>query len=573
MGVLLGLYYILFEREKMHRFNRFYLLSAVVFSLALPLVTIPLYVEAAASPQALPMEQYLEFREQQMPGENITTGNHEVTVTPTYEAPEAIYINYSPYIAWGLYLSVVLVLSVRFIVNILRFYKIRRNSLIVSYKGTNLVLLNQDVLPHTYLNNIYVSKNEYENKLIAPELFTHELTHVRQYHTLDILFIETLKTIFWFNPLLYFYKKAIQLNHEFLADEKVIDSTANTVYYQKLLLEKASVGTTFSMASNLTFSLTKKRFIMMTKTTSTTKAGFIKLVIVPVITALIMLLCTKTIAKATNIMQEIQSEKQETITKEDKRRDTYYAGVTIIVKKHNGELVLSKQYEELTLEQKREYLFFVPQGLAEKKLAENRFEDYKNRKKFAVWIDDKYVSDKILSNYTSNSFVSFTESFVHTNARSKKFPQEYQAHLYTRAYYDEVHKNPITHFSGKTYIYTLPDKKPTNKSSKKNTVIPNKSAEVDTPKSSTATLTENNTSLEKQERLSSHIQRAIFDIPSYKIRNMTVTKNVTQQQVDSIKIATPKVYVSNNPGDYGEMVIEYNDENGNTTTKKAFIEQ
>lgn len=310
----------------------------------------------------------------------------------------------------------------------------------------------------------------------------------------------------------------------------------------------------------------------MTKTTSTTKAGFIKLAIVPVVTTLLMLLCTETIAKSNTTVPQIQPE-QETTTQEDKRRDNYYSGVTIIVKKRSGELVFSKQYEELTVEQKRKYLFFVPQKLAEKKLTGDRFEDYKNSKKFAVWIDSKHVSGKALGNYASTSFVSFTESFVHINARSKKFPQEYQVHLYTRAYYDEVYKNPITHFSGKTYIYTLPDTKPATKSPKKTTTFSNKTMEDKAPELPTTTLSEKDVATEKKEKLSSHIQRAIFDIPVYKIKNMTITKNVTQQQVDSIKIATPKVYVSNNAGDYGKMAIEYTDERGNTASKTAFIEQ
>lgn len=161
------------------------------------------------------------------------------------------------------------------------------------------------------MNTIFVNRKEYANSSIEDELYTHEFTHVRQKHTLDILFIEALKTIFWFNPLLYFYKRAMQLNHEFLADEKVINTTANTVYYQNLLLEKASIGTTFSLASNLNFSITKKRFFMMTKTTSTAKAAILKIAITPVIAGLMMLLCTKTVAQETSKATHSNTPKTE----------------------------------------------------------------------------------------------------------------------------------------------------------------------------------------------------------------------------------------------------------------------
>src|SRR5690606_26392103 len=107
-----------------------------------------------------------------------------------------------------------------------------------------------------------------ENRKIENELFAHELVHVNQKHTLDILFAEFLIMVMWFNPLLYFYKKAIQLNHEFLADEKVIDAYQDVVSYQQMLLSRSSATPVLQLASNLNFGLTKKRLLMMTKNTS-----------------------------------------------------------------------------------------------------------------------------------------------------------------------------------------------------------------------------------------------------------------------------------------------------------------
>jgi len=275
MAVLLGLYYLLFEREKMHNFNRFYLLSALVVSLALPFITVITYIKKVEVSARQPFIS-----------SPVTTGI--VAHQP---------IDYWFYIGWGIYFVTTLILSIRFIRNVIHFAKKASVNPKVTMGRAKLILLEEKTLPHTFLNYIFINRMEHESRLIEEELYTHELTHVRQRHTLDILCIEALKTIFWFNPLLYFYKKAIQLNHEFLADEKVIDTTANTVYYQSLLLEKATVGTTFSMASNLTFSLTKKRFLMMTKTTSTKKAGFLKAAIIPVFTALLMLICSETVAQ------------------------------------------------------------------------------------------------------------------------------------------------------------------------------------------------------------------------------------------------------------------------------------
>lgn len=291
MAALLGLYYLLLEREKMHQFNRFYLLSALVFSLVIPFITVITYIEQTKVPASSII---------------VTTSQPNVNNIPLDES-----VNYLFYIGWALYAFITLVLAIRFLKNILPFIQKASSNPTVQLGKAKLILLEEKVLPHTFLNYIFVNREEYKARMIEDELYTHEYTHVKQRHTLDILFIEALKTIFWFNPLLYFYKKAIQLNHEFLADEKVIATTANTIYYQNLLLEKANVGATFSMASNLNFSLTKKRLLMMTKTTSTAKAGFLKLAIAPVITVLMMFLCTKTIAQET--LSDIPSEKIKTL--------------------------------------------------------------------------------------------------------------------------------------------------------------------------------------------------------------------------------------------------------------------
>jgi beta-lactamase regulating signal transducer with metallopeptidase domain len=73
-----------------------------------------------------------------------------------------------------------------------------------------------------------------------------------------------LKSTVWFNLIFIFYKRAIQLNHEFLADEKVVKSHNDVPFYQNLLISKANANSTY-YSSNLNYSVTKKRLIMMTK--------------------------------------------------------------------------------------------------------------------------------------------------------------------------------------------------------------------------------------------------------------------------------------------------------------------
>ena len=183
MGILLAVYYLLLEREKMHRFNRLFLLVSLVFSLALPLITIPVYVAAQTVPEV------------------VDSGPAAInsTVAPIVQQS----VNYRPFILWPLYGLGAALLLVRFTCNLLSFKQKINAGNVTAYENAKLVLVKEEILPHTFLNYIFINEKEYEARTIEKELFTHELTHVRQKHTLDILFIEILKIIFWFNPLLY----------------------------------------------------------------------------------------------------------------------------------------------------------------------------------------------------------------------------------------------------------------------------------------------------------------------------------------------------------------------------------
>jgi hypothetical protein len=279
------------------------------------------------------------------------------------------------------------------------------------------------------------------------------LTHVAQKHTFDVLFIELLKTIFWFNPIFIFYKRAIQLNHEFLADEKVIATYNNVSFYQNLLLSKANSYPIYHLTSNLNYSLTKKRLIMMTKTTSQTKAILKKIAIIPFIFGLVYFLCFKTVAQENNVSVKVQTNKKEEPTKD--RRDEYYAGVRIIFKDCNKKIIVDKQYEELTLEEKDKYIHYVPEPFIEKSPTEKEFIDFKNTSKYAIWIDEKHVSNDKLNNFSPKNITYFAGSPVKKNARSEKFPQPFQYHFYTKDYFDKNLKNSWKKFEGKEIIGTI----------------------------------------------------------------------------------------------------------------------
>ena len=434
LTVFLGFYHLVLEREKIHQFNRFYLLFAIVISFTIPFVTFEII-------KIIPVVQHFEPLNTVLTAAAIPENEIQEIKMPMEEN-----INFTPYLLWSLYGIISFLLFVRFGKNIWKLT--RKYKLSVKYKNANLVLVEEKVLPHTFLNSIFINIDDYNNRNIEEELYTHELVHVVQKHTLDILFIEFLKVIFWFNPVFICYKKAIQLNHEFLADEEIVKTYNNVPFYQNLLLQKGFSNQTIFLTSNLNYSVTKKRFIMMTKSKSQKSAILKKIAIAPILAALIYFFCIEVVAqeKIINVNSDV---KNPDLNGKDKIRDSYYSGVYV---KINDEKVNRKSvtlYEKLSLEDRRKYLNYIPEMMIENEIPELAFEKMKI-KNMAVWINGKVRTKEEIKKYKRTDFSYYTYSFVQKNARSKRFPQEFQYSLYTKKYFHENLKNSHLHFSGDT---------------------------------------------------------------------------------------------------------------------------
>jgi len=289
LGLLLAVYHLFLEKEKMHQFNRFYLLGSMLFSFYAPqfiIYTEPTIINEAIQPLFSTAEEFTL----------IQNPNNSETITPTYN------FDFNQIII-SLYILISSILLFRFFKNLFKISnKIRKNKK-SAFKNATVVLISEKIIPHTFLHYIFINKKEFKKNTIEDELFTHELTHVSQKHTFDILLVELLQIICWFNPLIIYLKKAIKLNHEFLADDSVIQSHQNTTEYQHLLLNKVALKNNIYLASNFNYSLTKKRLIMMTKQSSQLKMLFKKIAIIPLALGLIFLFANRVEAQ----------EKDETI--------------------------------------------------------------------------------------------------------------------------------------------------------------------------------------------------------------------------------------------------------------------
>lgn len=268
LTLMIAAYHLLLARAGTFRFNRFFLLFGICFSLITPLVQVEMLKEAI--PAELPVVSTISKMEEQM----VAFESPEIEMVILDHAQEdskrSIY-NFIELFVLFIYLLVALTLLLRYFDNIRKLLNTKKSTEIVHYENVQFNLVDEDTVPHSFLNHIFIGKEDYRNGM-STELLTHELAHVQQKHSWDILFVEFIKIIFWFNPVLYLYARDIRMNHEYLADRTVIDNHKNVSGYQHQLIQYLSRFKSPPFSSQLNYSLTKKRFEMMKKKISKTAA-------------------------------------------------------------------------------------------------------------------------------------------------------------------------------------------------------------------------------------------------------------------------------------------------------------
>jgi hypothetical protein len=125
------------------------------------------------------------------------------------------------------------------------------------------VILDNNQAPFTFFNLLFISRCDYESGN-TNEIIVHEKAHRDEYHSFDIILLEIMTIIQWFNPFVWLFRFSLKSEHEFIADNKVLKEGFDKLKYQKLLFEKTLGITTLNLTNNFNYSLLKKRLKMMT---------------------------------------------------------------------------------------------------------------------------------------------------------------------------------------------------------------------------------------------------------------------------------------------------------------------
>jgi len=287
------LYKLFFARENMPVFKRYFLLLGIVFSIIISLITIRTTLAMPATIDTI----ITNYQVQQI----IPADTEASLISP--EVKEE-----TPSLQWiipGIYFTIAFILFFRYIINLIRLVSLSGFTTNYKPEGYKIKILRQNVRPFSFLKTIYVSEKDYHNGHIKKELLIHELAHVKQLHSIDILFIELMQIIFWFNPILWLYKKEMRLNHEYLADRQVIDKGIGIRDYQEFILDFVFRNNSSYLASNLNYSFIKKRFIMLTKKRSIARNCIHASLVAPAMIFLaIMFMCSQKVLAQEVVIQE-----------------------------------------------------------------------------------------------------------------------------------------------------------------------------------------------------------------------------------------------------------------------------
>ena len=241
-----------FRRSTSYKVNRIILLGSVLFFTLVPLLHFSL-----SNP----------FAKEVIANETITATLSGITSVSnqTIAATGSLNNVWNLSNLFPLYLLIAVLLLGRMCLNL---YSLLSGKFVLErtvYRDHKLALVDMEVSPFSFFKTVYLNKESFDKGEIDDELINHESGHIRQFHSLDILFIELVQVFCWFNPFVFLFKKLIKANHEYLADEFVIHSGSDKTEYSNKLINYTTRDKTLALASGFNYSLIKNRLIMLSK--------------------------------------------------------------------------------------------------------------------------------------------------------------------------------------------------------------------------------------------------------------------------------------------------------------------
>ncbi|MCZ4695536.1 hypothetical protein DWB61_11505 [Ancylomarina euxinus] len=247
------LYKLLLNRDANHRYKRRTLLLSVCAAFAMPLVA---HLIPANEISSTPIQKVREMIEMPLLETAVISSHQKQTLVETSDSNS---INWAAIV----YCSILSMLCIRMIVSYQSILKWLKKATIKTYKDILVAIVSDAIQAFSFLNYIVLSKQDYEQN--KTPILLHEEAHIRLHHSFDVVLIELVCYLQWFNPFAWLLKKELKLVHEFQADQAVLNTGIDATQYQLLILEKAVGKRRFASANHFKQGSISKRLKMMKK--------------------------------------------------------------------------------------------------------------------------------------------------------------------------------------------------------------------------------------------------------------------------------------------------------------------
>ena len=253
-------YRLLLSKETFHRVNRVVLLSTALLSFVLPLCVITTHQTVVLD--AFPVVSVGDLHPEVLEGEHSSLWGQ--TVIPIlYIIGVLVTLGHTLLSVWKVMILV------------------RRSERYPQADGTTLCVVKDDVPPFSFCSYIVMNHSDYEANDAA--VLAHERGHIRQHHSCDVLLVNLLTALQWFNPAMWMLRADLRAIHEYEADGAVLSQGINARQYQYLLITKAASIGGYSIANGISHSTLKNRITMMLNKKSP-RSSFMKLLtLVPIV--------------------------------------------------------------------------------------------------------------------------------------------------------------------------------------------------------------------------------------------------------------------------------------------------
>jgi len=298
VAVLIAVFYmfyrLLLSRETFHRVNRVVLLLTAIASYVLPLCVITLHKTVVVEAT----ESAIDFG-------GLTMMVEEAPQMPLWQVLAVVIFLLGVVATLGYTLS-----------SVLRVWLlIRRSEQHLQPDGTVVCVAPHDVSPFSWMHYIVLSPSDYE--AMDASILAHERGHIAQHHSLDVLLVDTLTAMQWFNPAMWMLRQDLRAIHEYEADAAVLSQGINMRQYQYLLIQKAVATCGYSVANGITHSTLKNRINMMLTNKKTNRASWLKLLAMLPIAGVALALNAETVTSY--VYEDTQAQPQKKIVKKGRQ--------------------------------------------------------------------------------------------------------------------------------------------------------------------------------------------------------------------------------------------------------------